>query len=409
MDIKTQITINSIGNVVLMLAQWLISVLLVRMGGFADAGVFSLAMTIANVFGAIANCGVRNYQVSDAGNQFMQKEYLWTRICTAAVSFVICCVYLAFDSTYTVFHKLAILLYLLYINLNMLSDVMYGSLQMKGRLYLNGYSSIIKGCACLTVFLLSYLLKHSLLLSLLLMALADAGVVAFYDFKHYVAEEKQGICFSGAVFRPVVQVIKAGAPLMVSSLISYTITAVPRRAIQRLLGEKYLGYYSSLFTPSVIITTLMPAIVLGIMPSIAKYWSTGEKKLFARQVAGCFAGITGFTLLALFCALLAGKPVIRIAFGSEILPYFDLLYIAIIVSGLSALKSCGDSVLVCMRKTKAVTAAAAADLIAVALLTNTLVLRGDIKGAAWVLLVGHGFHLVIDLGIILWFCKKHFS
>ena len=40
MSEQKKITINAIGSIVSMLGQWLISVLLVRMGGYADAGVF---------------------------------------------------------------------------------------------------------------------------------------------------------------------------------------------------------------------------------------------------------------------------------------------------------------------------------------------------------------------------------
>lgn len=40
MDYRRQAAINSMGSVVLMFGQWLISVLLVRMSGYEDAGVF---------------------------------------------------------------------------------------------------------------------------------------------------------------------------------------------------------------------------------------------------------------------------------------------------------------------------------------------------------------------------------
>lgn len=410
MDIKRQITINSAGSFVLMFAQWLISVLLVRMGGFADAGVFSLAMTIANVFGAIANCGVRSYQVSDAGNQFAQKQYLWTRICTVAISFLICCLYFLADRSYSQYNRWAILLYLIYINANMISDVMYGSLQLNGRLELNGYSSIIKGGCCLAAFLLSYAIWRSLLLSLLLMAATDIGVIVAYDIQNYMQlERRQETADVQFDFTVIGRMIRICFPLMLNSLLAYVITAAPRRTIQSSLGEEFLGYYSSLFTPTVVITTLMPTIVLGVMPSIALHWQHGEKKLFIRQVIVCFAIITGFTLLAMLGALAAGRPVMKLLFGSEIMPYFGLLYVAIIVSGLNALRSCCDSVMICMRKTKAVIAAAVVELLVVLAIADVFVLRWGIEGAAVVMLIGYSVHFLIQSGIIIRGCKMYFT
>lgn len=408
MDLGKQITINSIGNVAIMFAQWLISVLLVRMGGFADAGVFSLAMTIANIFGAIADCGVRSYQVSDAGNQFAQGHYLCTRLCTITISFLVCCLYFLADRSYSLYNRQAILLYLIYINANMLGDVMYGSLQLNGRLYLNGYSSMIKGGCCLAAFLSSYAVWNSLLISLLLMAVVDIGVIVLYDIKNYMLLEQQHRGLDRIDFHLASRIIMVCIPLMLNSLLTYVITAVPRRAIQKSLGEVFLGYYSSLFTPTVVITTLMPAIVLGVMPSIAKSWADRNRKPFIRRVLGCFSAIIGFTLLAMLGALVAGRLVIKLLFGSEIMPYFGLLYIAIIVSGMSALKSCCDCVLVCMRNTKTVIVAALVEFLVVLTITDTFVLGQGIEGAAVVMLIGYSVHFLIQLAVILWFSKRHF-
>ena len=79
MNIKEQGALYSVSTVVLMFAQWLISVLLVRLGSFEDAGLFSLAMSIANVFGAVATYGIRKVQVSDIDQQYTQKRYLAAR------------------------------------------------------------------------------------------------------------------------------------------------------------------------------------------------------------------------------------------------------------------------------------------------------------------------------------------
>ena len=44
-----------------MLTQWLLSVFIVRISGFDDAGTYSLAMSIANVF---YNCNLWNEKLS---------------------------------------------------------------------------------------------------------------------------------------------------------------------------------------------------------------------------------------------------------------------------------------------------------------------------------------------------------
>ena len=74
MNLKQKMFLNTVGTVVLLFAQWLISVLIVRMGGYDDAGTFSLAMSVSNIFAFLANYGIRNYQVADSRNRFTQQQ-----------------------------------------------------------------------------------------------------------------------------------------------------------------------------------------------------------------------------------------------------------------------------------------------------------------------------------------------
>ena len=407
MSFYKQVSINSIGMVAFLLAQWLISVLLVRMGGFADVGVFSLAMSVANIFSTIANFGIRNYQISDAGNRFTQKQYLLAKFTATAISFAAFGIYLLIDTSYSAQNRWAILLYLLYQNLSTISEVMLGSLQLRNKLYLSGCTALIKAVLCFFAFISSYALWKNLLLSLGLMSAASILAVVTFDMKWYANEhmlEKSAISDD---LSNVCRVIRSCFPLMVSSMLPYISTAVPRRAILVRFGETYLGYYSSLFTPTVIITTVVPAVLLGIVPKMAEAWTRGEKRKFGRQLMACAGGIVFFTATAFLCAVIAGKPVIKVVFGEEILQYYNLLYIAIAVSGLAALKSVGDSALLCMRRTGMVTFCSATETAVIIALADGFVSSMGINGAAYVMLVGYGVHLLLQTAVIISKTRRH--
>lgn len=409
MGFSRQVTINSIGTVTVLFAQWLISVLLVRMGGFSDAGVFSLAMSVANVFGAVSSFGLRSYQVSDAGNEFSQKQYLYARVATIAMSFAACAVYLICDNAYTPLSKWAVFLYVCYVNCNYLGDIMQGSMQLRGRLELAGYSCMIKSTGCFAAFIATYLISHNLLLSIAAMAAANLLVTAFYDVRNYRAVLAEPIGYDKTDLRVVKRLLLVCLPLMVSGLLPLVTVAIPRRAIASNMGEEYLGYYASLFTPTVLITTLLPSVVLGFVPKIAGAWREKNKKGFQKQVGICVSGVLGFTLLALIAALVLGRPVMRFVFGEEIMPYFGLLYVAIIVSGLSALVGLGDAVLVCMRKTRSVTFLVATELVIVGALADRFISNFGIFGAAYVMLIGYCAHVLMQAVVILIQIGRYFA
>ena len=185
MDFKKQAWINSIGSVVLMFAQWLLSVLLVRMGGYEDAGVFSLAMSMSNVFSFFANYGIRNYQIADIEGKYLPQQYLSARFVTSLISFVGCAMYLAVSGGYTAEERIAIFLYLVYSNLNVISDCIMGAIQIKGHLEINGYSNSIRGIVCFAVYIGVYLLSHDLLVALGGMVVSTALVLFLYDVPLY--------------------------------------------------------------------------------------------------------------------------------------------------------------------------------------------------------------------------------
>ena len=117
----------------------------------------------------------------------------------------------------------------------------------------------------------------------------------------------------------------------------------------------------------------------------------------------------GITLAASLCAFAAGKPVIRLVFGQEILAYFNLLYVAIAVSGLAAMRSVADSALICMRKTGTVTAFSAVEVVVIAALAGRFVASMGLYGAAYVMLAGYAAHLLLQLAAIALTYKKTFK
>ena len=92
-SIKASVIWNSMGSMVYLISQWLISVLVVRVSGVEVAGNLTLAMSINNVFYSIAMQGIRNYQVSDTNEKYKAGTYVYSRIFSCIVTFLICVVY----------------------------------------------------------------------------------------------------------------------------------------------------------------------------------------------------------------------------------------------------------------------------------------------------------------------------
>lgn len=408
MDLSKQASLNTIGSIALLFGQWLISVLLVRIDGFEAAGIFSLAMSISNVFSAISNYGIRTFQITDVSGRFSQKSYLTARVVTSLLAFLLCLAYRLVAGSYSALEYGAIVLYLLYSITNYISDVMLGTLQLQGKLQYNGYSNILRSVCCFAGFMGAFFASHNLLIALGVMVVGTVLVTAFYDYPRFRQYKAVGFTAETKIAKDVKLILQRCFPLMASLLLPLATTAWPRNVIQAKLGNEALGYFSSVFTPTVLLITLIPCIVLAVTPAIAKAWQEKNTGQFLKFNSICYGATFGLCALALLAAFFVGKPVMGLIFGEEILPYYNLLYWAILAMGASALSTCMNSVLAAMEKNTAVMVAAGMAFLTVMCLSGTFVSRWGLVGAAYGLLAAYLVQAgILGISIVLFYQKAN--
>jgi len=380
---EAQTAVFTTGYVVFYFAQWLISVLLVRLGGYTAAGIFALAMTVSNVFAYFSNYGTRGFQITDYAKKYSDRQYILHRAETILVSVIFCVIYLLAMRVYTPEEKWAILLYLLYSAVNTLGDVLMGAVQIRGRLEINGYSNILRGVLSFLVFVAGYAVSGSMVTALLLMAIAAAAVFLGYDVRQYhaVVGEKSALC--GADFRQSLSLWKDCFSLMLALMIPIITTAIPRQSIRVAFGSEVLGYYASVFTPTVIIPVLVSSVVTAQMPALSDCWNTGDSMRFRRTIRRFIGAFALLAAVACLTAFLLGKPVMSLIFGNEILDYFDLLYYAILATVISSMGSFFSSVLTAMRRTKVIAFSAAAAMAITAASVRIFLRKFGVYGAAY--------------------------
>lgn len=396
-----QAAINSVGSGVLLLAQWLISVFLVRLDGFEAAGIFSLAMSVSNIFSTYAFYNFRNFRITDVKGEFTQRQYLTAVLLTIASSFVFFFVYIFFAGGYSAEERLATGIYLVYGNSNCAVEIIYAYVQVKGRLEINGYSNIIRGFCAFVSFLAAFLLTHDLILSLLIMTLSSIIIILVFDIPIYRRVTGERIAFFGDDFRGVISILTKCFPLMLAVVLPVVITAMPRRVIQSQLGEEQLGIFSSAFSITVLISTVVSVVSCAFLPGIAEKWNGRDRKGVIKSVAWCYVGVFLFMLAALLLSALFGRPVIALLFGKEMLDYFSLIYWSIIASSLYALTFVGGGVLTTMRRSKTLMMSIVFAFLLMPVLVGYFVSRYGIYGGAYIMILVYLVQNLIQVAAII--------
>lgn len=387
------------GNYVYLGAQWIISVLLVRLGGFEDAGYFSLAMTVGNMFGLFGGYGLRSFQVSDINNRYSNSTYAVSRLFTVFASLVLCLAY-SVISGYSFRIVFLIMLYMAFKASEAYSDVLTAIWQRNGNMRSVGMSLFFKGIVSLIVFFAVYSAFGSVLSATAAMAAAVILIMVLYDFRVLRKYEVQRELFRSINKTEIVSLLKQGALTMLYVVSTSVFLAVPRQVIEQKLSAEMLGIFSSVSAPTVVISVFSVGVLLPLAPKLAQMYRQCDKKgLFSVIAISC--GVCVFTgAAAAGLSVLVGKQVFSLLFGEEILSYYSLFYYLILSASLIAVLNCVATVYIAFRKLKSILALSTGACAAVTVLSLVLIPRFGIYGAAYAMIIAQAAELAAQLIII---------
>ena len=378
LNYKKQALYNTIGNLVYMMCLWLLSVVTVRICGFEEGGVFTIAMSVGNIFYFIAMYGMRSFQASDTAHQYSGRTYIRTRAVTVAASVFLCLGYLVLVR-YDRHTSLAILLYVVYRGLEAGSDVFFGELQKQGHLEVCGISMSLKGVLGVAAFSL-LLMKARNLNAALAGLIVIAVLFGVYDVRSYLRyKDVNEPISSGTVWA----LLKDGFMMLLTTVFPIIVTAIPRLALEESCGKEILGIYSSISTPTVLLTTIIPNMLCPFMTYYGKCYQNGQNRkllkmmwisIFCTAVLGCAACVLAYFL---------GDFVLGLVFGADVLPYMYIFIPLIIATTVYAFSMCGNSVLITIRYPIWLTSFAFSALAVSLIITRPLVSRWGMMGTVW--------------------------
>lgn len=339
MKLKCNVLWNTIGTLYYLGMQWLTTVLVVRISGsYEDAGIYSLAVSITNIFYIIAMYNVRNFQVSDYKNEFIDVEYVCHRFSTMIISLVVCCMFslIVYQEGYTVW---VINSYMLLKLCESFVDVLHGIDQKADRMDVVGKSFLLRGTILIAVFCVMEFLTRNILVTTLAVAGSTMVAAIYYDVKQSQKLSTNIFSFHLVRRNKVTNLYVKCFPLLIYGVSMNAIASIPRMYIEKMQGKEILGYYASVATPAVIVQALANVIFVPFINIFTDYYDKGNSKKF-------------YTLMAKMLLLCIGLGAVSYIFGhylgeflladfifndESIRPYCYLLSSTLICSALVAI------------------------------------------------------------------------
>lgn len=386
---------NTVGNIATLFCQWLIVMLLPRMGGFDETGVFSLAISISSIFNIIATFNMRSYQVADGYVLETEGGYLSSRLLTVGISFLACFCYLG-TAGYSYVQSLAIVAYLLYKNLLSLADVYVGTLQIKNRLDLAGLGALGEGIISAAVFFVTYCETKNLLFSVTLMALS--GGLFYIVFTISCRRVITGCSFEPPQpLKSSIAILKKCFPLFLAAAFPTILNALPKIILQNHGGDETVGIFSSLSAPTIVIMTVATGLFAPLITSFSALSKSGDYRKFKSRFSYLLVVLLISGVACLGVSILCGSWFFGWLYGEEILVHIEVFYNLVCAIVFCATATYSATALVTLDKLPFVAAASFFGLVVGSVACFLFIPTLIMMGAAWGLIAAYLSQTIMQL------------
>lgn len=319
-DVKINIIWNTFGTIFYCIAQWIITVLVVRLDSFEASGQLSLAMTTSSSFSAISLFSMRNYQISDVDEKYKTMHYVGSRVVTCILSFVLCMIY-GVLSGYSMYQMGCVAFFMVVRIAEATVDVLHGIDQKYERYDIIGKSYIARGVVTVLTFVVVLILTHDMLLTLAVMAVGNLIVAVFWDVFSTWKLERLSMVIRD---KQVVSLLMTCVPLAVFSFLLCTENLWPKTVLQNLYGEEALGIYASIASPTLVVQVGAQVVFGPLLPSFTRVYNDGEYEKFREMFRKVVLVLVAVVLFVAVAASLVGRWGLKLLYGEVILAYYEL-------------------------------------------------------------------------------------
>ena len=339
---------NSIGSFLQSAISPILLIVITRLNGVGDSGLFSFAMSLSVVFWAISLWGGRTYQVSDVKKEFSNGDYIVVRFISSlivAVFSISFCILSGYDLIKT---ELIMVLVSFKI-LESIADSMYGVLQIHNKLYIVGISLTMKSVFGFMIFAIVDILTKNIVYGALSIFIVNIAVVIFYDIpwmKHVesVGLTKKNIMQAGKIMKKTAEVF------VVVFLTMFSLN-IPRYFLDKYHYDQ-IGYFGIMAMPITLLTLFISFVLQPNVVNLSELLKRKKIKEFTKIVSKI--DFITFTLGILFVvsSYLIGVWALNTVFGIDINNFRIDLTIMVIGAVANAFVSIYVNLLIILRRFK---------------------------------------------------------
>lgn len=394
---------NMMGSLCNALSTVILLLLVNRLLGNEEGGIFSFAYANAQLMLIIGGLEVRPLQSTDVQEEYSFQTYFTLRIITCVLMMCACTLYTlisGFDNEKT----WIVIMFSLFKMVEAFSDVFGGAFQQNDRIDLTGKSFSLRVITSTVIFAVVLVITRSLLIGAISMVVVSFLLIYVYDLPltRQFKNIKVGICFE-----KIYSLVKAAVPLFIAAFIMSYISNAPKYAINAYCSDELQNKYSILFMPAFVINLFSLFVFRPVLVDMTKRWNqydiAGVKRYIKRSV--------GFILIATVVCAIAGVtigiPVLSVLYNVDLSSDRFVLVLVMIYGGISAFGTYFYYVITVMRAQNKILIGYVSAFILAFFLSPILVRNWQLHGAVLASMIATIALDVIFSIIIYWSIRRH--
>lgn len=393
---KKDIFWNTFGNIFYGFCTWVITIIVVRMGSFTDAGYLSLAMTTSSTYNCIALFAMRNYQITDVSHMYSDGQYVSSRVISCLTAYALLAVAAAFSGS--VYQAVCIVAFMPVRLSEAYSDVFHGIDQMHDRYDLIGKSFVIRGIAIIVIFILGMALTRNLAVTLGIISCSTFAISILWDQRITSKLTTIRMHFKDS---QIIKLYLSCLPLVVFSFFMNMQTMYAKTVLQQVMGVEKQGIYASIANPTYAVQVMGSAVFAPFLPLLAGYLKEKKRAEFKRTLIKVSTILLLFSAFVLVVAALLGEWVLTLFFGKEIGDYY-YLFIPVVVSVIvNTFVYWFQGVLVALRKNTVLAAGMVADFVLFMLIVRPAIGRWGMNGTSLAQIIPLSVYVLFEIVLIV--------
>lgn len=323
------------------------TVIVTRINGINDAGIFAYSFATACLLYFIGNYCGRAFQVTDITEKNSDTDYIYNRIITCIIM-MIASVGFTLIKGYDVYKSTIFILLCLFKCIEAFSEVLYGIIQKNEKLYQVGISLFIKAILGVVCFGIVNYITKSLFLACIGLIIVNTFVILFYDVINLKRIKMIRTKFSKQANN---RILKTGLFTFVLTFLGMYLINVSRYAIDDLSTNELQTIFGIIIMPATFMGIVGQYIIQPTLTKLAECIKEEKYDCLKNTILKIISLIVIFGIIVFAIAYFLEEPVLELVYGVQLKPYFISMMIIILGSIFYAINSILSNILIAMRKT----------------------------------------------------------